>query len=119
MSGTARPTEASPADPAPPPAPTIHAATLRRWDGAVVKGRQITQADAEARRKAGGNVVVCGSVDLDNRILARTVETNANGPAIHCAPHFSTGSGALPHYHPKARFPRGHTFYETRTEKAV
>jgi hypothetical protein len=108
---------ASPDSPTPPP--TIHEASLRRFDGAVIRGNQISQADAEARRKSGLNVVVCGTVPADNRMLARQIETNANGAAIYCPPHFSTGSQALPHYHPKSRGLRGHTFFETNTEKAV
>jgi hypothetical protein len=63
---------------------------------------------------------VCGPVDADNYQLARQIEQTANGSTIHDLPHFaSAGPGALPHFHPKTRRPRGHGFYETVTCKAV
>jgi hypothetical protein len=87
--------------------------------GSVVKGLAITQVQAEVRRKAGQDVVVCG-VDLAaNRRLARTIETNANINVKLCPPHPSSGPGALPHFQPDPRPPTGHTFYETPNRNAV
>jgi hypothetical protein len=40
----------------------------------VVKGAEITQAQAEARRRAGDDVVVCGPNLALNRALAKTIE---------------------------------------------
>jgi hypothetical protein len=81
-------------------------------EGAVIKGKQITQPEAEARRKVGEDVVVCGDDIAANRRLAQTIETNANGLVKRCIPHESAGPRSLPHYQPVSRPPEGHTFYE-------
>lgn len=108
----------SPATPAPPVAPQIYEAALG-GGGSVRKGAAITQAQAEARRKAGLDVVVCGPDLGANRSLAGVIERNANGTAKRCPPHYdSAGSRALPHYQPDPRPPDGHTFYETPNRKA-
>lgn len=104
--------------PGPPPPPEIFEAGLGA-QGAVVKGPAITQAQAEARRKAGLDVVVCGPDLAANRRLAGLIEGNANGRARRCPPHASSGPNALPHYQPDPRPPDGHTFYETPRRKAV
>lgn len=57
----------------------------------MVKGPQITQAQAEARRKAGQDVVVCGPNLGANRALAGLIERNANGKAKRCPPHGIAG----------------------------
>jgi len=106
----------------PPPSqpagsPQIHEATLRA-NGAVTKGAVITQAQAEARRKAGQDVVVCGKDLAANRHLAGQIEQAANGTAKRCPPHPNAGAHALPHYQPDPRPPSGHTFYETPNRKA-
>ena len=102
----------------PASAPEIFAATLGA-NGAVVKGAALTQPEAELRRRAGQDVVVCGSNLNANRSLAGMIERNANGPAKRCPPHVNAGPKALPHYQPDPRPPAGHTFYETPNRKAV
>ena len=97
--------------------PRIHEATLGA-DGVVRKGATITQTSAEARRRMGKNVVVCGPDLSANRNLARATEANANGSYKRCPPHPNAGSQALPHYQPDPRPPDGHTFYETANRKA-
>jgi len=107
---------------APPPGqvavPQIYQATLGP-NGRVVKGPAITQAQAEALRKAGEHVVVCGPNLAQNQRLARAIELNANGTAKRCPPHKNAGPMALPHYQPDPRPPDGHTFYETPNRKAM
>ncbi|MGD9713073.1 MAG: hypothetical protein AB7V46_13520 [Thermomicrobiales bacterium] len=98
--------------------PTIHEAT-RLGGGAVRKGSQITQADAEKRRQNGLDVVVCGPTLGPNSALAQQIEANANGRWKRCFPHQSAGPNALPHYQPDPRPPEGHTFYETPNRKAI
>lgn len=103
--------------PTPPPPPRIYEATLEA-NGAVVKGSELSQAEAEARRQAGLDVVVCGTDLAANRRLAGEIERNANGSAKRCPPHTNAGAHALPHYQPDPRPPDGHTFYETPNRKA-
>jgi hypothetical protein len=98
--------------------PQIFEASLGA-SGSVVKGSALTQAQAEARRQAGLDVVVCGPNLAANRSLAGVIERNANGSAKRCPPHASAGPYALPHYQPDPRPPAGHTFYETPNRKAV
>lgn len=86
--------------------------------GSVVKGTALTQTEAESRRKAGEDVVVCGANLSVNRSLAGTIERNANGKTKRCPPHASAGKNALPHFQPDPRPPEGHTFYETTHRKA-
>jgi len=109
-----------PTSPAPPhhQQPQIYEAT-RGGSGAVTKGRPLTQGQAELRRRAGFDVVVCGTDLRDNRRLAGLVESKANGSAKRCPPHASAGAYALPHYQPDPRPPDGHTFYETPNRKAL
>jgi hypothetical protein len=99
------------------PPPQIFEASVGA-NGAGVRGQTITQARAEARRRAGQDVVVGGSDLSANRNLAKAIETNANGNAKRCPPHPSAGHHALPHYQPDPRPPAGHTFYETPHRKA-
>jgi hypothetical protein len=99
------------------PTPTIYEAMLGA-KGAVVKGPAITEAQAEARRKVGQDVVVCGADLGANRRLAGLIERNAAGNAKRCPPHTNAGVHALPHYQPDPRPPDGHTFYETPNRKA-
>jgi hypothetical protein len=109
-------TSSAPKIPATPP--TICEATLGA-NGSVLKGSAIGQADAEARRRLGHDVVVCGPTLAENRRRAQTVERNANGSIKRCPPHPNAGPQALPHYQPDPRPPAGHTFYETPNRKAV
>ncbi|HYT87926.1 MAG TPA: hypothetical protein VEL76_04345 [Gemmataceae bacterium] len=106
-----------PAAVVPPQPPQIFEAT-RGSMGRVTRGAQIDQAQAEARRKAGEDVVVCGSDHHANRGLAGQIETGANGTAKRCPPHLNEGPYALPHYQPDPRPPEGHTFYETSNRRA-
>jgi hypothetical protein len=87
--------------------------------GAVIRGAAITQSQAQQRRRAGQDVVVCGPELAANRSLARTIEVSANGNAKRCPPHAQAGPNALPHYQPDPRPPAGHTFYETANRKAL
>lgn len=66
--------------PHPPRTARIFEATLGPG-GSVIRGAEITQAQAEARRAAGRDVVVCGSSLSANRSTARAIEYNANGAA--------------------------------------
>jgi len=100
------------------PSPQIHEATLGS-NGTVIKGAAITQTQAENRRQAGSDVVVCGPDLTANRKLAGVIEQNANSSAKRCPPHANAGAHALPHYQPDPRPPSGHTFYETPNRKAV
>jgi hypothetical protein len=97
--------------------PQLFEATLGA-NGSVIRGAAITQAEAEARRQAGLEVVVCGPDLSANRRLAGTIEINANGSAKRCPPHANAGAHALRHYQPDPRPPEGHTFYETPNRKA-
>src|SRR6266487_2197848 len=98
--------------------PQVFEASLGR-NGSVLKGRPITQAQGEARRRLGQDVVVCGPDLAANRSLAGAIERSANRIAKRCPPHASAGSNALPHYQPDPRPPAGHTFYETPNRKAI
>lgn len=104
--------------PAAPPVPSTIYEASRGPAGRVVKGAALSQAQAEAARKAGQDVVVCGPTLPANRALAGTIERNANGTAKRCPPHATAGPYALPHYQPDPRPPAGHTFYETPRRKA-
>jgi hypothetical protein len=73
--------------------PLIYEATCGA-SGSVIRGQQLTQAQAEARRQAGQDVVVCGAQLSANRILAGTIERNANGSAKRCSPHAKAGPRA-------------------------
>jgi len=99
--------------------PTVHEAFLAGGvSGAVEYGAAITEAEAQARRAAGLDVVVRGADDRANRSLAYAIEA-AVGPALFQFPHRRTaGPLALPHFQQKAPPPRGHTFYEVGTRKA-
>jgi hypothetical protein len=98
--------------------PKIHEAT-RGNSGSVRKGKEITQDEAEARRKAGLDVVVCGPSLTANRNLAGQIEINAHGKAKRCPPQ--AGPRSLPYWQPDPRIPEdnGHTFYETDQRKAT
>jgi len=86
--------------------------------GKVIKGTEVTVAEAIARRKASLDIVVCGENHKANRRLARAVE-NAVGPNTPQPPHKRLGPYALPHFQPDPRPPEGHSFYETDKLKAA
>jgi hypothetical protein len=90
---------------------SIHEAYLRA-DGVVEKGNRISRTQAIALRRAGKDVVVCGTDGEKNRFTAQGIETEANGKAKHCPPHSNAGDHALYHFQPDPRPPEGHTFYE-------
>lgn len=93
--------------------PTIHEATLASGpSGVVLKGAVIDLAAAVARRRAGLDIVVCGTDVKANGRLAQQIET-AVGPCRPQPPHENAGPHALPHFQPQQRPPDGHTFYET------
>jgi hypothetical protein len=87
--------------------------------GSVHRGAKINLKRAEALRRSGRDVVVCGADDSSNRERAASIERNANGAIKHCGPHPNAGPNALWHYQPHSRPPEGHTFYETTTRKAL
>ena len=99
--------------PAPSTPPRVFEATLASGpSGAVIRAAEIDLAAAIARRRAGGDVVVCGGDVKANGKLARQIES-AVGPAMPQPPHRYAGPNALPHFQPVKRPPAGHTFYET------
>ncbi len=101
-----------------PPGPTIHEAELESGaTGRVLCGAEIDFAAAVTRRRAGQDVVVCGSDVNANRRQAYAIEM-AVGGCKRGEPHDLAGPFALPHYQPDPRPPEGHTFYETARRKA-
>jgi hypothetical protein len=114
----ASPSAALPGSGSTAPGPRIFEA-VRLSTGGVKKGAPLSQSQAQARRKAGHDVVVCGADLKGNRRLAGVIERGANGNAKRCPPHPSAGPKALPHYQPDPRPPGGHTFYETPNRKAL
>jgi hypothetical protein len=110
-----RPSPTTPTSP--PQTPQVYEAKLGA-NGAVVRGMALTQTQAEAKRKAGDDVVVCGPNLSANRRLAGAIEKNANGSSKRCPPHQNAGPLALPHYQPDPRPPQGNTFYETPNRRS-
>jgi hypothetical protein len=102
--------------PAPPAESTIHRATLGS-SGKVIRGEEITEAQAVAARLAGQDIVICGE-HQQNRALTRKIE-NQVGRNEPDGPHESAGPYALPHFHQIDRKPPGHSFYETARRKAA
>jgi hypothetical protein len=84
----------------------------------VIRGPEITEAEAVLERLAELDIVVCGGELRDNRSVAHQIE-NAIGPNKRQDPHKSAGPYALPHYQPLQRPPDGHSFYETAGRKAA
>ena len=99
------------------PPPRIFTATLGS-PGRVIRGREITEAEAVQERLIGRDIVVCGLIRKLNRNLARRIEAQV-GPYILSAPHKDAGAYALPHFQPEPRPPAGHSFYETEHRKAA
>jgi hypothetical protein len=106
--------------PTQPASVSIHEATCRAdGSGEVVRSGVLTRAQAIAHRRAGGDVVVCGSDTMANAREAFAIES-AVGPCKPDGPHAdAAGAQALPHFQPKVRVLPGHTFYETPVRKAV
>jgi hypothetical protein len=86
--------------------------------GRVVRGQEITEAEAVRERRAGRDIVVCGGELEANRSLARAIEAQV-GPYIIQPPHKRGGPFSLPHFQPDPRPPTGHSFYETSNLKAA
>src|SRR5947199_10426518 len=86
--------------------------------GKVIRGTEITEAEAVAERRAGGDIVVCDGAPRANRNLARRIES-AVGPCKRQHPHRRAGPYALPHYQQITPPPEGHSFYETANRKAA
>ena len=106
--------------PSQPASPKVYEAELASGaSGAVVRGIEIDFDAAVVRRRAGGNVVVCGD-DLDaNRGLARRIEA-AVGPYVRNVPHRRyAGPRALPHFQQRDPDHEGHAFYETPNRRAA
>jgi hypothetical protein len=101
-----------------PSTPKIYEAVLAA-NGVVKRGKLISQGQAEVRRRAGFDVVVCGDELKENRRTAFLIETSANGTVKRCPPHPNAGPRSLPHFQPDPRPPEGHTFYETPNRKAL
>lgn len=93
---------ASASTPSAPALPSIYEAS-RATDGsdAVIRGAELTQTQAVARRKAGGDIVVCGPDTARNDRLAHEIEeAAAEGRAIlYHGPH--GGPLSLPHWQQK------------------
>ena len=110
----------SPPMPAAPALPIIYEAT-RATDGsdAVIRGAELTRDQAIARRKAGGDIVVCGSDTPRNDRLSHDIEEAAaeGKPIIYHGPH--GGPLSLPHWQQKVPPPEGHRFHETHVRKAI
>ncbi len=87
------------------------------FTGAVDYGKEISEAEAIARRQAGLDIVVRGIDRAANRHLAGKIE-DAVGDAIPHFPHRTAGMYALPHWQQKSQSPGGHSFYETNNLKA-
>jgi hypothetical protein len=85
----------------------------------VQKLTLLTRAQAETRRQNGQDIVVCGPDDLDNRPLAADLEAAAGPWLHHRADPATTGPRALPHFQQRRPPPRGHSSYETATNKAI
>jgi hypothetical protein len=109
----------SPPTPSPPALPVIYEAT-RATDGsdAVIRGAELTQAEAIARRKAAGDIVVGGSDTPQNDWLAHDIEEAAaeGKPIVYHGPH--GGPLSLPHWQQKIPPPGGHSFHETHVRRA-
>jgi hypothetical protein len=78
------------AEEAPPSATPAVCEATRATDasGGVIKGAVLTQAQAEARRQAGQDIVVCGEDAVANRLLAADIEAAA-GPWTHHYPNLA------------------------------
>ena len=97
--------------------PQIYMATLGSL-GRVIRGAEITEAQAVLERFAERDIVVCGPDRKANRRLAYRIESQ-RGPCKDEPPHEKSGPYALPHYQPEPRPPEGHSFYETEKRKAA
>ena len=95
----------------------VYMATLGAL-GRVVRGVEITEAEAVIERQAGRDVVICEGGFKANRGMARRIESQA-GPYKEEPEHKYLGPYALPHFQPNPRPPEGHSFFETAKVKAA
>ncbi len=86
--------------------------------GRVIRGAEITEAQAVLERLAGRDIVVCDGPPRENRAVGRRIE-DAVGSNERQDPHESAGQYALPHFQQRQQPPLGHTFYETAGKKAA
>jgi len=88
--------------------------------GDVIRGAEISQKAAVDRRKSGDDVVVCGPDPAENRREASAIETTASGVGnvIRHGAHGMAGANALNHYQAITPPPPGHSFYESKSQKA-
>lgn len=88
--------------------------------GDVTKGAEISKPEAVARRKKGGDIVVCGPNSRENRNEAAAIEQSASGVGNYRrhAANGKAGPNALNHYQAISPPPKGHCFYETTSQKA-
>jgi hypothetical protein len=111
----------APLDPTPsaPTLPAIYEAT-RAADGsnAVIRGAELSQAQAVARRRNGEDIVVCGSDTLQNDKLAHDIEAAAASGKLILYHGSHGGPLSLPHWQQKVPPPGGHSFHETPVRKA-
>src|SRR4051794_21142374 len=80
--------------------------------GRVLRGKEITEAEAVVERRASRNIVVCDGPQKVNKRLAGRIEREV-GPCFRHDPHDSAGPYALPHFQQENPPPEGHSFYET------
>ncbi|MBI1913864.1 MAG: hypothetical protein HYS12_03865 [Planctomycetes bacterium] len=111
------PTTTTPIAPSPPEIYEAKAAA----DGseAVDRGNRITRAEAEARRRSGKDIVVCGPDVFANCRLAEDIERAITPPGRRCiyhGPHL--GPLSLPHFQQDTPPPEGHSFHETPVRRA-
>src|SRR5262245_33648822 len=98
--------------PAPAPPEIFEATCATDGSDAVDRGKQLTRAEAEARRRAGLDIVVCGSNEGANWQLAREIETAISPTGQKPKPHGPhLGSPSLPHWQQRGKIPPGHSFY--------
>src|SRR6266496_2850824 len=100
-----------------PQAPRILKATLGSL-GRVLRGSEVSEAEAVAERRAGRDIVVCEGTTAANRSLAYRIESAA-GPCFRQDPHDRAGPYALPHWQQTTPPPEGHSFYETANRFAA
>ena len=86
--------------------------------GRVIRGEEISEAQAIAERQANRDIVVCDGSGKDNRSLAGRIESTV-GPCKREDPHRRAGPYALPHFQQDPPPPQGHSFYETDHKKAA
>lgn len=84
----------------PPPVPEIYEATCATdGSGAVDRGTRLTLAQAQARRRAGGDVVVCGPDEGANWLLAKQIEDSISPAGQRPKAHGAhLGVLSLPHW---------------------